>query len=350
MKKVRDAFLPLLRWTGTLGFEYFWDTVRGLTGTPPTPLNVAVLCHLTAVPIFLPYSGWEARWKQKGRQEYFNIALRSHTICPFHEQADGRVGNKSLHYKQTPSYFRVTCKSRHLTGPSQCKGTRYCEFASSWKAPNDCTALYMYSLTGSACLWLLFYNEMIFSVTFSVGGNSLFIDIASFSFYWLYLWKEKEKAGVFMRDCHGNRISHMTCKTYPNIFVKFVVPQLPRPSAFIKCCLWGLMDLVLDMQVILGSAEAVHYPPVKPRPEGPPGPCPFIQTGHLTLLPSHDYQGPFCRQCSCTERTWWDSGTQLPVIIHHLPQLSTGPDLTLTKTQTLRCRPQTCKTCKDEQK
>lgn len=134
------ASLTLLKWTGSLGFKYFWGTVRGLTGTPPTPLNVAVLCHLTAVLIFLPYPVWEARWKQKGRQEYFNIALRSHTICPFHEQADGRVGNKSLHSKQTPAYFKVTCKSRHLTGTSQRDGTRYCEFASFWNAPNNCTA------------------------------------------------------------------------------------------------------------------------------------------------------------------------------------------------------------------
>lgn len=82
--------------------------IRGLTGTPPTLLNVAALCHLTAVLIFLPYPDGDARWKQKGRQEDFNIALRSHTICPFHEQADGRGGNTSLHYKQTPAYFKVT--------------------------------------------------------------------------------------------------------------------------------------------------------------------------------------------------------------------------------------------------
>lgn len=95
------ASLTLLRWTESLGFEYFWDTIRGLAGTPPTPLNVAVLCHLTAVLISLPYPDREARWKQKRRQEDFNIALRSHTICPFHEQADGRGGNASLHYRQT---------------------------------------------------------------------------------------------------------------------------------------------------------------------------------------------------------------------------------------------------------
>lgn len=100
-------------------FENFCECIRGLTGTPPTPLNVAALCHLTAVLIFLPYPDRDARWKQKGRQEDFNIALRSHTICPFHEQADGRGGNTSLHYKQTPAYFKVTCKSRHLQGSSQ---------------------------------------------------------------------------------------------------------------------------------------------------------------------------------------------------------------------------------------
>lgn len=215
------CFLTLLRWTGSLGFEYFWDTVRGLTGTPPTPLNVAVLCHLTAVLIFLPYTNWEARWKQKGRQEYFNIALRSHTICPFHEQADGRVGNKSLHYKQTPSYFRVTCKSRHLTGTSQCDGTRCCEFASFWNAPNDCTASFMckalqavpvfdspfdrYSTIKLSLVWHFLLEEIAFY------RHSLF------PFHNLYLWKGKEKVWVFMHDCHKNQISHMTCQIYPNI-------------------------------------------------------------------------------------------------------------------------------------
>lgn len=95
MIKLREA-LPLI-WLLLLYCDeqdhlvssIFRDTIRGLTGTPPTPLNVAVLCHLTAVLIFLPYPDGEARWKQKGRQEDFNIALRSHTICPFHEQADG---------------------------------------------------------------------------------------------------------------------------------------------------------------------------------------------------------------------------------------------------------------------
>lgn len=97
-------------------FEYFGESIRGLTGTPPTPLNVAALCHLTAVPIFLPYPDRDARWKQKGRQEDFNIALRSHTICPFHEPADGRGGNTSAHYKQKAAYFKVTRKSRRFAG------------------------------------------------------------------------------------------------------------------------------------------------------------------------------------------------------------------------------------------
>lgn len=133
--------LSLLWWTGSLGLEYFWETIRGLTGTPPTLLNVAALCHLTAVPIFLPYPDGAARWKQKGSQEDLNIALRFHTICPFHEQTDGRGGNTSPHYKHAPAYFKVTCKSRHLQGGSQRDSTRYCEFASFWTAPNDCTAL-----------------------------------------------------------------------------------------------------------------------------------------------------------------------------------------------------------------
>lgn len=90
---------------------------------------------LPAIPI------QRSKVDQKRRQEDFNIALRSHTICPFHEQADERGGNTSLHYKQTPAYFKVTCKSRHLQGTSQRDTTRYCEFASFWTAPNDCTAL-----------------------------------------------------------------------------------------------------------------------------------------------------------------------------------------------------------------
>lgn len=104
--------------TITWFFEYFRESIRGLTGTPPTPLNVAALCHLTAVPILLPYPDRDARWKQKGRQEDSNIALRSHTICPFHEPADGRGGNTSPHYKQTAAYFKVTRKSQHLQGSS----------------------------------------------------------------------------------------------------------------------------------------------------------------------------------------------------------------------------------------
>lgn len=121
------AMLFLLTWLlslnmphqPSLGFcEYFRESIRGLTGTPPTPLNVAALCHLTAVPIFLPYPDRDARWKQKGRQEDFNIALRSHTICPFHEPADGRGGNTSPHYKQTAAYFKVTRKSQRLQGSS----------------------------------------------------------------------------------------------------------------------------------------------------------------------------------------------------------------------------------------
>lgn len=88
------------------GIQYLWNTVRGLTGTPPTPLNVAVLCHLTVVLIFLPYPDREARWKQKERQEEFNIALRSHIICPFHEHADWRSGNMSPHYKQAQPILR----------------------------------------------------------------------------------------------------------------------------------------------------------------------------------------------------------------------------------------------------
>lgn len=80
---------------------------------------------------------------------------------------------------------------------------------------------------------------------------------------------------------------------------------------YLKCCLWEVRDLVLDIQVIWGSAEAAHYLPLKHRPEGPPGPCPIIQTGHLTPLPWHDYQSPFCRRCSFTEASYWDSGAHL---------------------------------------
>lgn len=83
----------------------------------------------------------DARWKQKERQEDANIALRSHTICPFHERADGRGGNVSLHYKQAPAYFRVTCKSRHLQGTNQRDSSGYWEFTSFGMSPNDCTAL-----------------------------------------------------------------------------------------------------------------------------------------------------------------------------------------------------------------
>lgn len=151
--------------------------IRGLTGTPPTPLNVAALCHLTAVLIFLPYPDGDARWKQKGRQEDFNIALRSHTICPFHEQADGRGGNTSLHYKQTPAYFKVTCKSRHLQGSSQRDSSRYCEIASFW-IRNDCTALdrIMFVKHYKQCLVLtlrviISHNKIIWSVTFSVRAD-----------------------------------------------------------------------------------------------------------------------------------------------------------------------------------
>lgn len=104
--------------TITWVFEYFRESIRGLTVTPPTPLNVAALCHLTAVPIFLPYPDSDARWKQKERQEDFNIALRSHTICPFHEPAEGRGGNTSPRYKQTAAYFKVTRKSQRLQGSS----------------------------------------------------------------------------------------------------------------------------------------------------------------------------------------------------------------------------------------
>lgn len=161
----------------SLGFEYFWESIRGLTGTPPTPLNVAALCHLTAVPIFLPYPDRDARWKQKGRQEDFNIALRSHTICPFHEPADGRGGNTSLHYKQTPAYFKVTCKSRHLQGSSRRDSSRYCEISSFW-IRNDCTALdrIMFVKPYKQCLVLtprliISHNQMIPSVTFYVKAN-----------------------------------------------------------------------------------------------------------------------------------------------------------------------------------
>lgn len=118
-----------------LDFEYIWDSVRGLTGTPPTPLNVAVLCHLAAVLIYVPYPGRDARWKQKERQEDANITLRSHTICPFHERADGRGGNVSLNYKQAPAYFKVTCESRHLQGTSLRDSGRYWEFTSFWNEP-----------------------------------------------------------------------------------------------------------------------------------------------------------------------------------------------------------------------
>ncbi|KAI4821106.1 hypothetical protein KUCAC02_029056 [Chaenocephalus aceratus] len=47
---------------------------------------------------------------KKERQEDFNIALRSRTICPFHEPADGRGRNTSPRHKHTPAYFKVTCK------------------------------------------------------------------------------------------------------------------------------------------------------------------------------------------------------------------------------------------------
>lgn len=160
--------------------NWFWiflrDYIRGLTGTPPTPLNVAALCHLTAVLIFLPYPDRDARWKQKERQEDFNITLRSHTICPFHEQTDGRGGNYK-HYKQTPAYFKVTCKSKHSQGPSQCDSSRYCEFASFW-IQNDCTALDRIMFVKPYKLCLVLTLPLIVShtikwscVTFCVKGN-----------------------------------------------------------------------------------------------------------------------------------------------------------------------------------
>lgn len=113
----------------------------------------------------------------KGRQEDFNIALRSHAICPFHEPADGRGGNTSLHYKQTPAYFKVTCKSRHLQGSSQHDSSRYCEISSFW-IRNDCTALdrIMFVKPYKQCLVLtprliISHNQMILSVTFYVKAN-----------------------------------------------------------------------------------------------------------------------------------------------------------------------------------
>lgn len=79
------------------------------------------------------------------------------------------------------------------------------------------------------------------------------------------------------------------------------------------CCLTPQLSLKGEgpCRGVWGSAEAVHYLPLKHRPEGPPGPCPIIQSGHLSPLPSLDYRSPFCRQSSFTEGTWQDAGTHL---------------------------------------
>lgn len=114
---------------------------------------------------------------KKERQEDFNIALRSRTICPFHEPADGRGRNTSPRHKHTPAYFKVTCKSRHSQGSTQHDSTRYFEFSSLWIAPNDCTALDRIMCAKPYKQRPGFdspsdrYNKMIFSLTFSVRGN-----------------------------------------------------------------------------------------------------------------------------------------------------------------------------------
>lgn len=98
---------------------------------------------------------------------------------------------------------------------------------------------------------------------------------------------------------------------FPLFSEKCVVP-VPHTEAFFKVLpLKGWGTLFWTCRGVRGSAEAVHYPPLKHRPEGPKGPSPIIQTGHLTPLPSLDYWSIFCRQYSFTERTRADSGTHL---------------------------------------
>lgn len=145
---------------------------------------------------------------------------------------------------------------------------------------------------------------MIFSVTFSARGNVTVRPALSMK-------RERESLSIYAWLSWESNLPHdmQNISLFP--VYSLLLPSWFTPQLYLKCCLKEVRDLVLDMQVILGSAEAVHYLPLKHRPEGPPGPCPIIQTGHLTLLPSHDYQSPFCRQCSFTERTWWDSGTHL---------------------------------------
>lgn len=119
--------------------------------------------------------------------------------------------------------------------------------------------------------------------------------------------KGKERVWLLM-----SQICHMTRELYPYIQCKVCCPPAASPLSFLSSATskgWG--TLFWTCRGIWGSAEAVHYLPLKHRPEGPLGPCPIIQTGHLTLLPSLDYWSPFCRQSSFTERTWQDPGTHL---------------------------------------
>lgn len=153
--------------------------------------------------------------------------------------------------------------------------------------------------------------------------------LTSTGLFWLSVWYLLEEIlpntaarHVLSAEKRGKRVSGCLCITViifksatwfvNRVSVKFI-SSLHHPSAFFKIVTSeGGLTLLWTCREVLGICRGGALSEAGAKAgRGLPGPCPIIQTGHLTPLPSHDYWWPLCRQSSFTEATWGNSGTHL---------------------------------------
>ena len=114
-------------------------------------------------------------------------------------------------------------------------------------------------------------------------------------------------------------------KFIPIFRVKFVVPQLPHPSAK------GVRDLVLNIQGSLGICRGGALSPTEAQARGATGGMPYRTDRSLDSIALTWLSEPFLQAILIHRQDlarFRYSSVHLPVIIHLLPQLSSEPDLT----------------------
>lgn len=113
--------------------------------------------------------------------------------------------------------------------------------------------------------------------------------------------------------------------------VKFIVPQLPHPSAFYKVLPLRGEEPCPEHSGHFGICRGGALSSTEAQARGATGAMPYHTDRSLNSIALTWLSEPFLQAVliHVTDLVRFRySSAQLPVIIHHLPQLSTGPDLT----------------------